>query len=334
MNELTHLDLFSGIGGFALAARWAGFRTIGFCEIDPYCRKVLAKNFLPQSDAIGCNGWAHDEGQAAPERARPEIIGDIRTLDGRQFAGVDLVTGGFPCQPFSCAGKRRGAADDRSLWPEMRRIADEVAQENRKLGKDTWLLGENVAGIISMELDSVLSDLEAIGYACRPFVIPACGVDARHRRNRVWIVAHCLRERRQQIAGSAYGDEAPNEGWPPQHDHKSASGGEDVAYSDEPRSQGRNGGSVRECATERTSRASDSPISDATIAGLEGAKRTQLQERGSGSTDDCRWLPEPDVGRVAHGIPNRVDRLKGLGNAIVPQVAFQILKAIALTLKP
>jgi site-specific DNA-cytosine methylase len=123
---------------------------------------------------------ADDSTAHAGETLLCRLFEDIRSLDGSEFAGVSLITGGFPCQPFSCAGKRRGTADDRHLWPEMLRVIAEA--------RPAWVLGENVAGIINMELDTVLSDLEGIGYACRPFVIPACGVDARHRRNRVWIV--------------------------------------------------------------------------------------------------------------------------------------------------
>jgi DNA (cytosine-5)-methyltransferase 1 len=163
-QQPTHLDLFSGIGGFALAARWAGFRTIGFCEIDKYCQKVLAKNFLADTERAGSHGANSDAPKQGsnwsdywiPERG---CFTDIHGLDGTRFRGAALVTGGFPCQPFSCAGERRGKEDDRHLWPEMLRVIDEA--------RPAWVLGENVAGIIKMELDSVLSDLESIGYATR-----------------------------------------------------------------------------------------------------------------------------------------------------------------------
>ena len=164
-----HLDLFSGIGGFALAARWNGLTTRAFVEKDNYAQKVLRKNF-----------------------AGIPIYDDICNFDGKPYAGTWLLTGGFPCQPFSVAGKRRGAADDRALWPQMLR----VIQQSRP----AWLLGENVAGIVTMELDNCLSDLEAIGYAAWPLVIPACAVDARHRRDRVWIVAHAESRARQRQA--------------------------------------------------------------------------------------------------------------------------------------
>ena len=156
---VKHLDLFSGIGGFALAARWVGWETVGFCEIDPYCQKVLRKHWpdIP-------------------------IYEDIRELDGRTVGHVDIITGGYPCQPFSVAGKQRGEADDRHLWPEFARLIREI--------RPRWVVGENVAGHISMGLDNVLADLEGFGYTWEAFVIPACAVNAPHKRDRVWVVAN------------------------------------------------------------------------------------------------------------------------------------------------
>ena len=280
LNEPTHIDLFSGIGGFALAAQWAGFRTIAFCEIDPYCQKVLTKNFLSKPDAFGRNGRPDNEGQTPAERTRPSISSNIFDFDGTAYRGCDLLTGGFPCQPFSVAGKRRGAADDRHLWPEMLRVIKEA--------RPAWVLGENVPGIIAMELDNVLSGLEGIGYATRPFVIPACAVDARHRRDRLWIVCRDVSNlpRIQQ-------------GWKEQWTERQRVGASGV--SDSKHGIESSGGSV----------------------GRMGWQGKSIQ----GNEGRC-WPSEADVGRVAHGIPSRVDRLKGLGNAIVPQVAFEILKEI------
>jgi len=231
---MRHLDLFSGIGGFALAARWMGWHTVAFCEIDPYCQQVLQKNF-----------------------PHTPFYDDIRTIP--PIGNIDILTGGFPCQPFSVAGIKKGKEDDRHLWPEMLRV---IACE-----KPTFVVGENVAGIIGMALDEVLSELEGQGYSTQSFVIPACSVDAPHKRDRVWIIAHTQSKRIQGLRAS----------------------GQQVAHSHA--GQG-------------------------------------LPVRESERSRETNWKAEPSVDRVVDGVSNRVDRIKGLGNAIVPQVAFQIYQAI------
>lgn len=165
MKELTHLSLFSGIGGLDLAAEWAGFRTVGQCEWADYPRAVLEKHWP------GLPRWR-----------------DIRTLTKESFYEqtglhtVDVISGGFPCQPFSVAGKQRGKDDDRYLWPEMLRVIHEL--------QPPWVIGENVPGIVNLALDQVLADLETEGYEVQCFLVPACGVDAPHKRNRIVIVAY------------------------------------------------------------------------------------------------------------------------------------------------
>lgn len=170
---MKHLDLFSGIGGFALAARNVGWQTVAFCEPDEFCQAVLRKH------------WP-----GVP------IHPDVRELKADAVGPVDIITGGYPCQPFSLAGKRAGADDDRHLWPAMHRIVEAL--------RPTWVLGENVAGHISMGLDDVLSDLERSGYACRTFAIPAVAVDARHRR-RATLDCGALRPRRTARIGPSRG---------------------------------------------------------------------------------------------------------------------------------
>lgn len=157
------LDLFSGISGFSLGLEAAGMQTVAFCEVDKFCREVLRKRWpdIP-------------------------IYEDIRSLTGEQIeqeiGAIDVICGGFPCQPFSVAGKRMGQKDDRHLWPEMLRLIQEI--------RPGWVIGENVAGLVSMGLDQVLSDLEGEGYACQTFIVPACAVQAAHRRDRLWIVGN------------------------------------------------------------------------------------------------------------------------------------------------
>jgi len=160
----THIDLFSGIGGFSLAAEAVGWRTVVFCEKETYCQGVLGKH------------W--------PE---VPIIGDVREFDGRRHRGASLLTGGFPCQCFSSSGKQGGKEDDRYLWPEMLRVIAEA--------RPRFIVAENVVGIINMALDTVLSDLETEGYSAGAVVLPACGLDALHKRSRVWIIADSNSER-------------------------------------------------------------------------------------------------------------------------------------------
>ncbi len=156
---MTHGSLFAGIGGFDLAAECAGIKTIWQVEINPYCQRVLKKNF--------------------PEAKR---YGDIRDVGKHNLERVDIISGGFPCQPFSIAGKQKGKTDDRFLWPEMFRVIREM--------RPSFVICENVTGIIDLALDQVLIDLENKGYVGETFIIPACAVNAPHKRDRVWIIAY------------------------------------------------------------------------------------------------------------------------------------------------
>lgn len=269
---LTHLSLFSGIGGLDLAAEWAGFTTVGQCEFADYPTKVLEKH------------W--------PDVPRWR---DVRTLTKESFyertglRAVDVISGGFPCQPFSVAGKQKGKGDDRYLWPEMLRVIREL--------RPRCVVGENVPGIIKIAAGQVVKDLERAGYHVVVFNFEAAAVGAWHRRSRVF------------FTGLA-----------------------DVADADGSGLQGRKQPETPDAAEDTGEQPSRAPAGECSEAvynamrsGCAGdARREQSQELADGR---C-WAAEPDVGRVAHGIPARVDRLKCLGNAVVPQQAYPIFKAL------
>ena len=321
----THLDLFSGIGGFSIAAQNCGYTTIGFCEKEPYAQQILKERFgavLADAEKLQRDGCEHHAGSDSQKRgqvsesgngSRPRLHPDIFTLNGADYAGVDLLTGGFPCQPFSVAGKRKGAADDRALWPQMLRVIAEA--------KPAWLIGENVAGIVTMELDNILSDLEALGYAAWPLVVPACAVDARHRRDRVWIVAYSENDHgRSGVSTTQAGTGQDGE-----RRRGLAGGGEDVAHADEPSRQG----------NERAQRGKPERAEHQQHRGRQSQPSIRRVADGIPEGLDsvgefCQW-PDEDLGtpRVSTGIKHRAHRLKGLGNSIVPNVAREIIQAIA-----
>jgi len=185
----THIDLFSGIGGFSLAAESVGWRTVVFCEKEAYCQGILRKH------------WP-----------KVPIISDVREFDGRRHRGASLLSGGFPCQCFSSSGKQGGEKDDRYLWPEMLRVIKEA--------RPRFVLAENVVGIINMALDTVLSDMESEGYTAGTVVLPACGLNALHKRSRVWIIADSNRERgcsrdlpREDAVDAGESSRCPNVGY-------------------------------------------------------------------------------------------------------------------------
>jgi len=297
-----------------LAARWNGYRTLGFCDNEPYAQAVLKKHW-PE---VPCHK-------------------DIREVRGELYAGVTLLTGGFPCQPFSVAGKQRGKTDDRYLWPEMLRVIREAGP--------TWIIGENVAGIVNMALDQVHADLEAEGYEVESVIVPACAVDAPHRRDRVWIIARDMADTFSLSEGGAHrskewgcvrGREDEDISQRNEVGGNSSNCGKDVADT--------NGGQFSKCESERQSvqmlGEGSQRICDVANAisqrGCGGNSEREYAEDAGQSSRDSRdnsrgvatWLPEPNVGRVAHGIPNRVAKLRGLGNAIVPQVAAEIIRCI------
>lgn len=369
---LQVLDLFSGIGGFSLGLETTGhFQTTQFVEKDAWCQKILAKNFpgVP----------IHD---------------DIKTFKGRK---ADIVCGGFPCQPFSVAGKQKATDDDRHLWPEMFRVIKEAQPE--------WVIGENVKNFISisegMVFEQTCLDLESEGYEVQTFSIPAAGVNAPHQRYRVWIIGHKPANVSNSHSIEQYGDKYASglhireqsglhsnsqEEWNKvrsetercsevsgskenlvntnsircKHDKdteeeesfwwaetSTQSGGSDVAYAYDRRWVNGESRPVVETQREKTqgghqsSQTFTNSSEDASNSSVERLQRhpkhetieTEIPHRLSSRrlNIEGQWHFEPNVGRVANGIPNRVDRLKGLGNAIVPQISYQLGMAILST---
>jgi len=366
------IDLFSGIGGFSLGLEsTGGFETVQFVENNKWCQKVLAKNF-----------------------PNVPITGDIRNYEGQEQA--DVVVGGFPCQPFSVAGKRKGTEDDRHLWPEMLRVI--------KASKPRWVIGENVRNLTSIQdgmvFEQVCTDLENEGYEVQSFIIPASAVNAPHQRYRVWIVAHsdsrlCRGGRAIEPSGenkdrelySAQEEQAGKHLRSKTIRRNSLRGKtEDVAYSESIKSRKqtewergkdteRGSDDSRGIEKKRSANVANSyntrdrtpkheieregekinkrweglsqpessrlskDVSNSDSKGLQGLREssskldkeitpTSYSEEQQRGMDHERFSVEPRVGRVVNGISNRVDRIKGLGNAIVPQIAYQIGKAI------
>lgn len=247
---MKHLDLFSGIGGFALASTWVWgdeYENVGHCEIEEYACKVYHKHF-PTSKCLG-------------------DITKVKWYEGQ----ADIITGGFPCQPFSSSGKRAGKDDNRFLWPQMLRAIQEI--------KPKWVVAENVSGIFTIEkglvFEQVCVDLEDVGYEVQPYCIPAASINAPHKRDRWWFVATNSRRSLQQ-------------------------GMEEQ------------GNSNKEVIT----------------GDADFTKRSTNASRPLRSWDDGWVQVAAEFCGMDDGVPYRVDRLKGLGNAIVPQVAEIILQAI------
>lgn len=320
MHKLTHLSLFSGIGGIDLAAEAAGFETVCQCEWADYPTSILEKR------------W--------PNVPR---FRDITTLTKEEFfertgqETVTLISGGFPCQPFSSAGRQKGFTDTRYLWPEMARVISEI--------KPHWVLGENVAGFINMGLDKTIFDLERAGYAVQTFVYPACGVGAWHERTRTFIVgvdvSHAPCVRRQECKGS-------------KEPQCISLGQRDIPQSEQQRSKMElaalgsgvlsDAGSVRRGTLKFPSVRDDEkqgrrePCGTDNKAGKSDKRHGSTQSRLGGmangfSTEmDGRklWKREPvGVPRITEETENRALRLKTLGNAVCPPQVYPILKCIA-----
>ena len=287
---MKHGSLFSGIGGFDLAAEWMGWENIFQCEIDDYCNKLLKQNF--------------------PNTAKH---GNIKETDFTIYrGGIDILSGGFPCQPYSTAGKRLGKEDERHLWPEMLRAIHEISPK--------WVVGENVRGLTNWNggvvFDEVQSDLEAEGYEVLPFLLPAAGVNAPHRRDRIWFIAHACSagstSSPQRIDESRELFQAP--GWL-QDKQLNQSFGESGIIAN---SKG---------ITQRESTDKANTFAESGQTRIEFSC-SSMQWADKRFRED--FPTQSPVCRGNDGVSHRLDRIKGLENAVVPQVVYQIFKAIEL----
>ena len=280
---MKHIGLFEGIGGFSLAARWMGWETVAWCEWDEFCKKVL-KHHFPES----------------------EQHGDIRKTDFTGYAGqIDILTGGFPCQPYSSAGKRLGKEDDRHLWPDMLRAIREI--------QPRWVVGENVRGLTNWNggvvFDEVQADLENESYKVTPYLLPACAVNGPHRRDRIWFVAYSQKNSHNngtRNAGSfaqKISCERPNESVVTSNLHK-----------------------------ERLQRGAE-------FGGIGGiGQNSKKQPTGCVRPNWDKFPTKSPVCSGNDGVPgglagitfseHRKNSIGAYGNAIVPQVAYLIFKAI------
>jgi len=289
---MTHGSLFSGIGGFDLAAQWMGWTNVFHCEMNPFGQRVLA-HYFPES----------------------KLHEDVTTFPASDYAGrIDILTGGFPCQPYSMAGKRMGKDDDRHLWPAMLDVI--------RIIQPTWVVGENVRGLVSwnggMVFEEVCADLETCGYSVQPFILPACSVNAPHRRDRVWFVAHAndgrlsftkTTKRKQRESKFNNGSEIRDS-------FSTISGKRDAAHANSKLCECRHGERTTERTTEQVNRIE--PFDE--------------------STGWAKFPTQPAICGGDDGLPAELDgitfskwrneSIKAYGNAIVPQVAYQIFQAI------
>ena len=374
-RKITHIDLFSGIGGFSLAAQWCwgeAHEPVLFCEIDKWAQKVLRKHWpdvpiMEDVKDVKRKNVADTMREGLPQwqrQAREIKQAGIR-LESENRAGsewpdrIDLLTGGFPCQPFSCAGKRLGNADDRALWGEMLGVIQDF--------QPRWVIAENVRGILSIQdglvFEQVCIDLEDAGYEVQPFVIPAVACDAKHRRDRVWFVAHAdtehLRGSKQECEheGAEVLDGSGKDG---------LAAGRDVADTTSERRKRPKGqsGTGKEGQPGRHTSQCCKTMDDPSSVRIQGEQDATRGQRGkpnmayhtsgdrkeaganrcpkstmggmvdglSSGLDRFEWPPEPEgTPRVASGVKDRQHRLRGLGNAIVPQCALAIMEAIKNT---
>ena len=319
---MKHLGLFEGIGGFSLAARWMGWETLAWCEWNEFGQKVLRHHF-PEAEGFG----------------------DITKTDFTKYANkIDILTGGFPCQPYSLAGKRKGKEDERHLWPEMLRAIREI--------QPTYVVGENVFGLINwnggLVFNEVQADLEAEGYEVWPYVLPACAVNAPHRRDRIWFIAH------NKINGFK-ASEGINE-W---YEYKQNNGSE-IRSTYYPDGKGRhatdtNGNGLHECNVEHEVNSGEGGINalndldkitmytdcsskQGKYIGQERERKSYRSDSRNGFNNFQHFPTQSPICGGNDGLPSQLDgitfpkwraeSIKAYGNAIVPQVAYEIFNAI------
>jgi len=348
---LKHVDLCSGIGGFALGFDWAKLsKPVLFCDIEPWSRQILKKHWPDVPIATDVKELANDPNGLIPD--------------------CDILTAGYPCQPFSQAGKRRGSEDDRHIWPHIFSIV--------KTKRPSWCVFENVYGHVTLGLNEVLSDLERESYATRPFVVPACATDAPHRRDRLWII--CRNVGNTKHDGSPTPTVKGSIGEASKHNTQGQKKTSQSERASEPRNSGGvekssrttdvadtdslNRGAVQEPQRRQkensikrqspSNSSSDVAYTDSKLGETQhqrsvlGKQNTEGSARGhsdEGLQGNWQWLSEPRMGGMVNGIstwldeprdtprvstkvPNRAKRLKGLGNAIIPQIAMRIGQTI------
>ena len=313
-KKLKVLDLFSGIGGFSYASEQlvGGFETVAFCEIDKFCQKVLKKNF-----------------------PNVPIYDDVKELQNEtaRFRGVDIVCGGFPCQPISQAGLQKATEDDRWLWNEMFRIIQDC--------KPRYVIGENVVGLVNINegvlFEQVQSDLEKEGYKVQSFIIPACAKNAPHRRDRVWIIGQLstntsgLRGQNFSTSDKKITERSSENENVKSIDSCTSNTGTNVVNTS---SKGLQGGIHRGKMERRKTLQQNFGHTSAVCEQPKERTETAFGKMGDMANGISTGLlrhfdREPDhIPRLTTGEKDRGKKLMALGNSIVPQVVAEIFQAI------
>ena len=289
---MRHGSLFSGIGGFDLASEWMGWENVFQIENDPFCNSKLIKNF-------------------------PNVkkYGDIKEFDGTEYRGlIDILTGGFPCQGFSVAGKQRGKDDPRWLWPEMLRVIREI--------QPTFIVGENVPGIIKLALEDICASLESEGYAVQPFIIPSASIGAWDKRDRVWIIAYnqksgirrlSIQQRRQNETSNLNIDGKIRVNPNINSINGNNAGYNSISIPQQQKTEVQHNNTPDRLHERESERETGKCIN--------GFKKSDWWKRN--------WIEvASELCRSNARVPHRMDRIKALGNSVNPYVVYEIFKAI------